>query len=176
MSKSEITKRLLRFQQTLPMADISKCIEKFEVEISSSGDHHYKLELTIAKAHYHSAGGQKELAIKVLQDCLVDDPSCISVNYFLGEYLVEAGRFVEAQRFLEVAIQLSADINDVWFIESAYLLAAYCAVLVKKVDVARSYLSFVQDDESITWLSVSSVISKDSVGQLVDKLQRTQDH
>ncbi|MFL9864051.1 hypothetical protein PQR67_07725 [Paraburkholderia fungorum] len=85
-----------------------------------------------------------------------------SVQYFAGQHLLELRQFARAMPFLDRCIEIELASGEIWYLDSAYLLRAYCAAKIGDIAQARRDVTNL-DDEPMHWVEADPIVSKASI-------------
>jgi predicted Zn-dependent protease len=136
-----------------------------EVITTSQAD--YEPHFLVKKANTLWFAERKTEAVTVLEECcsrFSDEPSA---SFFLGQYLVELSQYHEAKDYLRQCIESSRQVDDAWFLDSAYLLHAYTAAKTGDKKSAAQSLAHIADDEPMDWIDIDPPISRDSINAMI---------
>jgi tetratricopeptide (TPR) repeat protein len=89
-----------------------------------------------------------------------------SVQYFAGQHLLELRQFARAMPFLDRCIEIERASGETWYLDSAYLLRAYCAAKIGNVAQARRDVANL-DDEPMHWVEADPIVSKASINAMI---------
>lgn len=149
----------------LPVDD---AVELIDSRVAGLGQPLHASEYLVHKATILRGAERLSDAVGVLSDCCTRYTEAESAHYFIGEYLVELGRYAEAARYLGRCIEIMQVSSNPWYSESAFLLRAYCfAKLGRRIEAERD-LRHVADDGDMSWIDAEPAVAKSSVQRMID--------
>jgi tetratricopeptide (TPR) repeat protein len=162
-----------RLENSIAGLSREEALRTIDAEISNPLNANHKPHFEIFKAHSLWPLGLKREAIELLVQCANEHDDLDEVHYHLGEYLVEVGEFERAIPHLTRCIEIADSLGDQWYAGAAYKLRAYCAARLGNLDLARSDLTKIDDDQSMIWIEVKPVVSKRTIkGMIEEQAQR----
>ena len=146
--------------------DVAQAVALIENEIAQAKVE-YLPHFEVEKARVLYQAGQVDDAAQVLQRTAIHHDGVDSVHFFAGQYLLELGRHQKALQHLTRCVEICESSNEHWYLDSAYLLRAYCAAHVGNKELARRDLAHVGDHADMPWLAVDPPVSKAAINAML---------
>jgi tetratricopeptide (TPR) repeat protein len=164
---SRLHKALEQLERNTRKLDPEQAIALIDNEIAQTDDAEYVPHFEVYKAQVLHGSGQLGDAAQVLIKTAEQHDSVDSVHFFAGQYLLELGRYRQAILHLSRCVEICESSGETWYLDSAYLMRAYCAARSGDAELARRDLTHVGDDEEMFWIAVEPVVSKASINAML---------
>ncbi|MDQ0568339.1 tetratricopeptide (TPR) repeat protein [Variovorax paradoxus] len=159
-------KALEQLERSVRKLDVVQAIAIIENEIAQAAPE-YVPHFEVEKARLLYEAGQIDEAAQVLRRTAVHNDGIDSVHFFAGQYMLELGLHQQAIQHLTRCVEICESSHEHWYLDSAYLLRAYCAAHVGNRELARRDLAHLGDDADMSWLAVDPPVSKAAVSSML---------
>lgn len=160
---------LERLERKLSKLSPVKAIKLIDAEIISVVSPHHVPHYEVRKAAILRDSDNLNDAINLLKQSVLNYKSIDSARFFAGQYLLELGNYEEAIEQLTECIKLCGLSGELWYLDSSYLLRAYCAAKTNNAKLANDDLNRIDDDDAMSWIPVEPVVSKSSINFMLQK-------
>lgn len=164
---SGLHRALEQLERTIQKLDPVQAIALIDSKIAQTDRAEYVPHFEVHKAQVLHQSGQLGDAAQLLIRTAAQHDSVDSVHFFAGQYLLELSRYREAIQHLTRCVDICKSSGENWYLDSAYLLRAYCAARSGNAEQARRDLTHVADDEEMFWVAVEPVVSKASISAML---------
>jgi len=169
-ANADLHKALQNLESAIAGLGPDEAVDRINEAIADPRNADYRPHFKVHKAGILWAAGKTQEAVALLERCAAEHDGIDSAHYFAGEHQLELGQFARALRHLSRCIEIAEESGDGWYEDSAYLLRAYCAAKIGKVDVARQDLLRIKDDDPMAWLNAEPMVSKASIEWMLGQI------
>lgn len=171
---SELKAALDRLARATEGLSPDEKVALIDAKIADPSNAPYCSYFEMRKAQVLGIYGRKREAADIMKRCAGEHGNNDEMQYFAGEALLEAGEFALADRYLSRCVEIAESSGDDYYLDSAYLLRAYCAARTGRFALALQYLAHVDDDAAMNWLDADPRVSKWSIEVMIGVRARRQ--